>query len=94
MEQGLDHGDFPGALGAQSDTVHRRPEVAGRALATAATTTRTRYDNLGLASLSLASGCIDVLSFLKPGDVFTSAMTGNAALLAIAIGQGSVSRSA
>src|SRR5262249_33095287 len=30
----------------------------------------------------------DVLSFLGLGDVFTSAMTGNTALLAIAIGQG------
>ena len=46
------------------------------------------YENLGLVWLSLASGCTDVLSFLKLGDVFTSAMTGNTALLAIAIGRG------
>lgn len=41
-----------------------------------------------LACLSLASGCTDVLTFLKLGEVFTSAMTGNAALLGVAIGRG------
>jgi uncharacterized membrane protein YoaK (UPF0700 family) len=41
-----------------------------------------------LAWLSLAAGCTDVLTFLKLGDLFTSAMTGNVALLAIAIGHG------
>ncbi len=45
------------------------------------------YKNLGLTWLSLGSGCTDVLSFLKLGDVFTSPMTGNTALLAIAIGR-------
>jgi uncharacterized membrane protein YoaK (UPF0700 family) len=49
---------------------------------------RMGYEEIGLAWLSLASGCTDVLSFLKLGDVFTSAMTGNTALLAIAVGQG------
>jgi uncharacterized membrane protein YoaK (UPF0700 family) len=44
--------------------------------------------SLGLAWLSLASGCTDVLSFLKLGDLFTSAMTGNTALLAIALARG------
>jgi uncharacterized membrane protein YoaK (UPF0700 family) len=53
-------------------------------------TARLRYENLTLGSLSFASGCIDVLSFLGLGEVFTSAMTGNTALLAIAIGQGRV----
>lgn len=48
---------------------------------------RPACEDLGLASLSLASGCTDVLSFLKLGDVFTSAMTGNTALLAVAIGR-------
>lgn len=43
---------------------------------------------LTLAWLSFASGSTDVLSFLRFGDVFTSAMTGNTALLVIAIGQG------
>lgn len=43
---------------------------------------------LVLACLSLASGCTDVLTFLKLGQVFTSAMTGNTALLGIAIGSG------
>lgn len=44
--------------------------------------------NRGLASLSFASGCTDVLTFLKLGNVFTSAMTGNAALLAAEIARG------
>ena len=44
--------------------------------------------SLSLMWLSLGAGCTDVLSFLKLGDVFTSAMTGNTALLAIAIGRG------
>jgi uncharacterized membrane protein YoaK (UPF0700 family) len=46
------------------------------------------YEEVSLASLSFGSGCIDVLSFLGLGGVFTSAMTGNTALLAIAAGQG------
>jgi len=46
--------------------------------------------SLGLAWLSLASGCTDVLSFLKLGDLFTSAMTGNTALLAVALARGQV----
>ena len=45
------------------------------------------YQSLALACLSLAAGCTDVLSFLRLGNVFTSAMTGNTALLAIAIGR-------
>jgi uncharacterized membrane protein YoaK (UPF0700 family) len=53
-------------------------------------TERLRYENLSLGSLSFGSGCIDVLSFLGLGEVFTSAMTGNTALLAIAIGQGRI----
>jgi uncharacterized membrane protein YoaK (UPF0700 family) len=44
--------------------------------------------HLSLVFLSLASGCTDVLGFFKLGNVFTSAMTGNTALLAIALGQG------
>ena len=43
---------------------------------------------LVLACLSFASGCTDVLTFAKLGEVFTSAMTGNTALLGIAIGHG------
>jgi uncharacterized membrane protein YoaK (UPF0700 family) len=42
------------------------------------------YGNIVLASLSFASGCIDVLSFAKLRDLFASAMTGNTALLALA----------
>jgi uncharacterized membrane protein YoaK (UPF0700 family) len=44
--------------------------------------------DLGLALLSLASGSTDVMAFLTLGQIFTSAMTGNMALLAIALGQG------
>src|SRR5882724_1882805 len=47
-------------------------------------------DVLGLALLSFASGATDVLAFIKLGHLFTSAMTGNTALLAIALGQGHV----
>jgi len=44
--------------------------------------------DFGLGLLALASGGSDVMSFLMLGNTFTSAMTGNTALLAIAIGQG------
>ncbi len=44
--------------------------------------------DFGLGLLALASGGTDVMSFLMLGNTFTSAMTGNTALLAIAIGQG------
>ncbi len=42
---------------------------------------------VSLVLLSGASGVMDGLSFLQLGHVFTSAMTGNAALLGLAIGQ-------
>lgn len=45
------------------------------------------YEELGLDWLSFASGCTDVLSFLKLGEVFTSAMAGNIAFVPIAIGR-------
>jgi uncharacterized membrane protein YoaK (UPF0700 family) len=48
----------------------------------------TLYDDLGLVLLSGGAGCTDVLAFLKLGDLFTSAMTGNTAFLAIAVGRG------
>jgi len=51
---------------------------------------RSEWANFGLAWLSLAAGCTDVLTFLGLGDVFTSAMTGNTVLLGIAIGQGNM----
>jgi uncharacterized membrane protein YoaK (UPF0700 family) len=52
----------------------------------------TSFDRgtLFLLSLSFAAGATDVLSFLGFGGVFTSAMTGNTALLAMAIGRGDV----
>jgi len=46
--------------------------------------------DVGLAALAAASGMTDVMSFLALGDVFTSAMTGNAALLGIALSQGRI----
>lgn len=43
---------------------------------------------LPLILLSFASGCMDILSYRQLGEVFTSAMTGNAALLGLEIGRG------
>ncbi len=51
---------------------------------------RLDVPDIGLALLALASGSTDVTSFLKLGTVFTSAMTGNTALLGIAIAHGSM----
>lgn len=48
----------------------------------------TTTEGLGLLFLSCASGCTDVMAFMKLGEVFTSGMTGNVALLAIAISKG------
>lgn len=44
--------------------------------------------NLGTAFLAIASGSSDVIAFLMLGQVFASAMTGNTALLGIAISEG------
>jgi uncharacterized membrane protein YoaK (UPF0700 family) len=46
--------------------------------------------DLALTALALASGVMDVAAFLALGDVFTSAMTGNTALLGIALSQGRI----
>jgi hypothetical protein len=46
------------------------------------------YGSINLAWLSLVSGCIDVLSFIELKDLFASAMTGNTALLALAMSRG------
>jgi uncharacterized membrane protein YoaK (UPF0700 family) len=43
-----------------------------------------------LILLAAASGSMDALSFVGLGEVFTSAMTGNAALLGLAIGRGNI----
>lgn len=43
-----------------------------------------------LLLMSLASGCMDILSYRLLGQVFTSAMTGNAALLGLDLGQGNI----
>jgi uncharacterized membrane protein YoaK (UPF0700 family) len=44
----------------------------------------------GLALLGFASGNMDALAFFNLGQVFPSAMTGNTALLGLALGQGDV----
>jgi len=44
----------------------------------------------GLALLGFASGSMDALAFFNLGAVFPSAMTGNTALLGLALGQGDV----
>ena len=43
---------------------------------------------IGLLVMSLGSGCLDVLSYHDFGEVFTSAMTGNLALLGLRLGRG------
>lgn len=53
-------------------------------------TERIAVIDLGLAALATASGVTDVTTFLSLGDVFTSAMTGNTALLGIALSQGQI----
>jgi uncharacterized membrane protein YoaK (UPF0700 family) len=45
---------------------------------------------LVLTALAIASGVTDVATFVTLGNVFTSAMTGNTALLGIALSQGRV----
>src|SRR4051794_8286724 len=49
---------------------------------------RVAPDDLAVALLAFASGTSDVLSFLALGGTFTSAMTGNTALLGLSLGQG------
>jgi len=44
----------------------------------------------GLALLGFASGVMDALAFFNLGEVFPSAMTGNTALLGLALGQGNM----
>jgi uncharacterized membrane protein YoaK (UPF0700 family) len=53
-------------------------------------TDRIAILDVGLAALATASGLTDVTTFIVLGNVFTSAMTGNAALLGIALHQGSI----
>jgi uncharacterized membrane protein YoaK (UPF0700 family) len=44
--------------------------------------------DVGLALLGFAAGSMDALAFFNLGEVFPSAMTGNTALLGLALGQG------
>ena len=48
---------------------------------------------LALLLMSFASGCMDILSYRQLGQVFTSAMTGNAALLGLGLGEGNLAAS-
>lgn len=54
------------------------------------TYSKSRFDRNDVATnlLAFAAGTTDVLSFVGLGEVFTSAMTGNTALLGIAVGHG------
>ncbi len=45
---------------------------------------------LVLTALAIASGVTDVATFVALGNVFTSAMTGNMALLGVALSQGRI----
>lgn len=58
----------------------------------ARTATRIPAPGVGLqlVLLSFAAGSMDVLSYLRLGQVFTSAMTGNAVLLGLGLGQGNL----
>lgn len=52
--------------------------------------TKVALVSLKLMLMSFASGCMDILSYRQLGQVFTSAMTGNAALLGLGLGQGNI----
>ncbi len=43
-----------------------------------------------LLLLTLAAGCVDAISYLGLGHVFTAMMTGNTVLLGLALGQGHI----
>src|ERR1700691_5565201 len=47
-------------------------------------------DNATLLLLTFASATTDIFAFIGLGRVFTSAMTGNAALLGVSLGQGRI----
>ena len=53
---------------------------------------RAAAQDLGLALLALAAGCMDILVFTQLGNALPSAMTGNTALLGLALGQGRLAR--
>lgn len=58
-----------------------------RAARPAPTTLQQRADNVVLGLLAFGSGSTDVLSFVGLGGIFTSAMTGNTAMLGMAAGR-------
>ena len=45
---------------------------------------------VGVMLMSFSSGCVDILSYRFLGQVFTSAMTGNVALMGLDLGQGNL----
>jgi len=60
--------------------------MPGKGAGADSTAAATRRDRMLLA-LTFAAGCVDALSYLGLGRVFTANMTGNAVLLGLAIGQ-------
>jgi uncharacterized membrane protein YoaK (UPF0700 family) len=65
-----------------------RPQQHGDAKTEAAAPDHFDLLDLGLALLGFASGAMDALAFFSLGEAFPSAMTGNTALLGLALGQG------
>jgi uncharacterized membrane protein YoaK (UPF0700 family) len=63
-------------------------------LPSSAATERLTPADAGLALLAFASGSSDAIAFLTLGNTFTSAMTGNTALLGIALSQGRIADAA
>ncbi|MFL5332773.1 MAG: YoaK family protein [Geminicoccaceae bacterium] len=49
-----------------------------------------RVAGFGVTLMSFSSGCVDILSYRFLGQVFTSAMTGNVALMGLDFGQGNL----
>src|SRR5215475_13863369 len=81
----------PALLATLRDRVHgesRRYRSGGATIGDDPAHGKLAAMGLVLTALAMASGVTDVASFVTLGNVFTSAMTGNAALLGIALSQG------
>jgi uncharacterized membrane protein YoaK (UPF0700 family) len=52
--------------------------------------TKLNVAGIGVMLMSFSSGCVDILSYRFLGQVFTSAMTGNVALMGLDLGQGNI----
>lgn len=64
------------------------PDRRGPAMAEPVAPDHIDFADIGLALLGFASGSMDALAFFSLGEAFPSAMTGNTALLSLALGQG------